>query len=207
MTTSAVTPAIVTLEEAQDYLRDSGVRDASNDTVMRILNGVHGDFCEITARKRVIDDDTTITEYRDGDGSQTIFTLEYPITALTTVTLYPHESTLTETYSGPGTSLSNDDMIVDQIAGKIKLKDDIFPSDFQSVQLDYKAGHSSTSSEAAAIKLVLLEMLQTRWARFLEKPSIISTREQNEHRWTFKKDKEIRDATLRLCSPWRRLHW
>jgi hypothetical protein len=207
MTVAALTPTLVELEETQEYLRDQGHRDGNQDHLQRIINGVTGEVYALTERARILDDDSTITEYRDGDGSNCIFTNEYPITAVTTVTLYPHETILTEAITGPGTSVSNDDMIVDQPGGKIILKNDLFPAATMGVQIDYKAGHASGSSSLEALRLVMFQQVQARWQRFIEKPGIISTREAGDDRWTFKSDAVLHQAWVSDLAPWRRLHW
>lgn len=206
MTITAVTPEIVTLTEAKEYLRDQGVRDGHLDHLQRLLNGVTGEVYEITGRKRILDDDSSITEYRDGDGTNELWTKEYPITYLAAITLYPHE-TNPDIIVGPLTDPANDDVIVDMPNGKVQLRYEEFPDGFQTAVVSYKAGHSATSSEIQGLKMVMLEQLQVRWQRFIEKSGLISTREADDHRWTFKKDAEIQRAWVRALQPWRRMHW
>lgn len=207
MSVTATTPEIVTLAEAQEYLRDLGVRDGNLDHLQRIINGVTGEAYEITARKRILDTDAEIQEYRDGDGTQMIYTDEFPITDVALVVRWPNDSTLIDVITGPGAATSNDDVVVDQAGGKIILRDKTFPIGAQKVLLTYKAGHATGSPEVESFRLVLLEQIQARWQRFIEKPGIISTREAADDRWTFKSDAEIRKAWLAALRPWRRFYW
>ncbi len=207
MTVTAVTPTIITLEEAQKYLRDQGVRDGNADHLQRIVNGVTAECYEITGRTRILDDDSVIVEYRDGDGTSVIFTDEHPVTSLSLVTRWPHETSLVDTITGPGTNLSNDDMLYDRESGKIELKEKYFPAGNQTVVLIYKAGHADGDHEIEGLRLVLLEQVHVRWQKFIEKPGILSTREAGDDRWTFKKDAEIRSAWVRSLRPWRNWQW
>lgn len=204
MTVTLLTPALVSFEEAQSYLRDHGYRDANADVLRMLINAVTADVYKLTARNRLLDDDTTITEYRDGNDGQTIITREYPITEVTTVTLWPHETSFADVVTGPGAAVSNDSMIVDQPQGEITLKDRAFPMGTQTVQIEYKAGYATASAEAAALTGTVLELLQSRWQRYIEKHGNISTREAGDQRWTFKPDAQIQQQMLRSLRPWRR---
>jgi len=208
MSLAALTPEIVTLSEAQDYLRDLGASNEGNaDNLQRVINGTTQWAYELTERKRLLDDDSSITEYRDGDGTSSLFTHEWPITSLDAVTLYPHDSGLLKAIIGPGTSVSNDEIVVDQPNGEILLQEDVFPDGKQTAVLAYKAGYTVDGNEHEGIKLALLQIVQMQWQKFIEKPGIIQTREMDTQRWTFKSDAAIRKEAMRLLRPWRRLHW
>lgn len=204
MTLAALTPTLVTLDEAQAYLRDKGVRDGNADIVQTLLNAVTGELYKLSGRRKILNDNLWINEYRQGDGSTTILTHEAPIVDVSQVVLHPHNASLTRTLTGPATAVSNANMMVDQALGKIVLKDFVFPDSQLAVQIDYKAGGATTDPEVQAARAVILELLQSHWQKFVDSEGNLSSRSAGDQEWVFRSTDQQRRDFLRKIRPFRR---
>ncbi len=207
MAISAISPELVPLDDARRYLNDNGLESRGNaDNLQAIINGATGWVYHWTGRRRLIDDGSVISEFHDGDGTNEITVDEWPITDVSAVVLYPFDATLTTTITGPGSSASNDDMLVFADEARIVLRNYTTPEVPMGVRVDYKAGYATTSPEIAAIRAVVLELVMQKWMRYRNKDTHIQSRNSENASVTFKTDEDIDAAVIRQLRQFRRLH-
>lgn len=205
MPIAAITPEIVTIDQASAYLREGGVESAgASDILQAIINGATAWLYHWTGRKRLLDDDTSIVEYLHGDGGLTIMAHEWPIQSVSEVVLYPHDASQTVTLTGPGTSLSNDDMFWES-DGYVHLKSYSTPDDRSSVKLTYKAGYQSTDHDIANIRQALLEMVLGKWQRFKTQSVGLDERRTESSTLSFS-DADVDPAVRTALQMYRRWH-
>lgn len=205
MSIAALTPEIVTLDQAKAYLREPGLDQDLTENLRIILNGIHGWVHQYTRRKWLLSSGSTqIVEYVNGRGDDHVELREWPITSLDEVVLYPHHPSATVTITGPGTSLYNDDMYWEADPGIVTLITYSFPDGRNLAKVTYKAGYASDSHEIATIRAAMLELLQFHWMRLKSKDLGIEMRKKDQESVTFK-DQDIDPAVLRQLEPFRRV--
>ena len=85
------TKALITLDEAKEYLKVSGTAD--DQIISTLINAVSGLVCGYLNRNLVR---ATYTEYYSGDGSQSLMLRNYPVVSITSI----YEDDLREWASG-----------------------------------------------------------------------------------------------------------
>jgi len=143
--------SFVTLSQVKDYLDiPSGTTD-HDDFLSGVAARVSGILEEYLDRQIEAGDVTD--EVRDGDGSDTIYTRQWPVNSVSKVeTRY--------TLSGSWSEVDSSDYEFDGDRGRIILKSGFFPAGERTVRLSYNAGYSAIPS---ALVQACLELTALVW--------------------------------------------
>lgn len=191
MPTLTLSPdALVSLDRARAYLEGQGLVSKGLDMLALHVNAATGFILGFCNRKRLAWVDADITEYREGNGCQTIWTREAPIRKLTSVTLLPHDQYGgTVALTGPTPpALATSDLYFDATTGQIRLLTYDFPEGPASVKLVYRAGYyaqdqptagAAADPERALLELTCCELILRKWKRWQAK-NVGVTSQSNE---------------------------
>lgn len=204
MAVSAITPELVTLKEARDFLGEQQIDPDIAGNLQRVLNSVVGWVYEYLGRYYIAyDANVDIVEYVRGRGDHELWLRETPVRSVSEVITYPMYDTLGYTITGPGAAYFNDDMYYNPDTGQAFLKTYEVPDMHMAAKVTYKAGYDATAPELFTIKGATLELLQFHWQRHVNNDPMISSKTQGDDSITFRTD-DIDPAVLRQLRPYRR---
>ena len=201
----------VTVEEALAYLQDQGNPVDDQDLLKMHINAVAGMVVRITNRPRLfwVDDDAISELKTIPENTNIFFTSAAPIRKITSVVIYPHDSTGT-TYTGPSEPTTyTDDFYFDPAKGYVIYKPGNWPSGPSSVQINYEAGFfkPGTDNEGNAtlgdpeyhtLKMVALDALGAKWARYRNKKHGVSSETRGEQSIVYSVDDFSKTAMKEL---------
>lgn len=166
----------ITVTDSLAYLRDQGTRINDNDMLRMHINAVTALMLRVMARDRMIwVDDDEISEYRAGDGSSYLYLKNAPVRKVAKVTLEPMSSGSVELTGPTEPALMNDDMWFNPVSGQLALKTRVFPEGPSTVLIEYESGYYKQDSptdgdpadpELAGLKMIALDALAAKWARY-----------------------------------------
>ena len=190
MAIAAISQVIVTKEQVRTHLQENSISEAMTDTLQLHINGATSFLLGYTGRKRLVEDSgSDLTEYYDGDGTQSLILRESPVISISEVVLDPHYSSVAVTLTGPtAPALQTDDMYIDAEGGILYLKNYSFPNSSQSVQLDYSPGFEDTADEFLALQAIVLDTILRRFTAWKEKRSGVSSTSRSEESITYTAD-------------------
>lgn len=167
MAVSLHAQALVTVEEALVYIQDQGSPRDDNDLLRMHINAVTAFMLTVTNRARLLHvTDDTITEFRNGDGTPEIYLRDAPVAKITSVTLNPNFSTSTTVEVPTGSDTYSDQMYFEPRTGLLVLKNRAFPDGKASVKVVYEAGFEADDAEILGLKMIALDALASKWARW-----------------------------------------
>lgn len=198
MTVTLHGQAVIDLDEARSYIQDNGAAVGNSDLLKQHINAVTALMQVVTGRKYLKHvADSAITELRDGRGRPDIWTREAPIQKLTSVTLMPYRAEA-ETITGPGTDAYNEYMWYNSGEGLITMKTLSFPEGNSTVQIVYEAGFTSTDVEMSGMKMIALEAVATKWARYKSQRHGVSSENRGEFTVTYSENDFSNNAMKEL---------
>ena len=163
---------LLTLSGVQEYLQDSTT--GNEERFKDLVNVVSHLFNTETGRKlknRTYSSTASTTEdyeYRDGNGTDTMYLYEYPITSNSSdMTIFVDTD---REYSSTSDQVTSTDIIIYPDEGKIVIDDDTFSVGDQSVRFKYSAGYTvATSSSGSTVGTLPsdLEYAAKEMTRFL----------------------------------------
>lgn len=160
--------ALITVADFKVYI---GQSTSSTSYVARyedIINSVSWRFNDYTKRKLKA---RSITEYRDGNGTQEIYTREWPINSNSTnIDIRIDEN---RSYSTSSKVVSTG-VVIYSTPGKIYLEDYTMTEAAQSVKLGYNGGYSTIPYDLA---YACKELCRLMWKR--EQTNLIGVKTQN----------------------------
>lgn len=188
--------ALVSVDRARAYLQNQGIPAEGQDMLVLHVNAASGFVLGFCGRRRLAYVAADLTEYRRGNGGQTMWTREAPIKQVVSVTLYPHlASPAPIVIAGPAAGqLANADMYYDEREGFIHLTSYVFPLEEAAVRLIYRAGYYADGSpqagdaaepERALLELVCCELILRKWKRYQAKSIGVVSESSGDHSVTY----------------------
>jgi hypothetical protein len=105
------------------------------------------------------------TEYHDGDGSNTLYLNQFPISSTTiTITIDADRVYTTDL------RVTDTDIMLSTESGRVRLDDDTFDIGTRNVKVVYSAGY--TTSGAFDLVLAAKELVQLMWNRYTKKDMV-----------------------------------
>ena len=203
MAVAPITPEIVTLEEARNYLGEQQIDPDVAGNLQTVINSVTGWVHAYLRRRHLVNDGTTITEYVRGRGDNELQLKEYPLVEVSEVVTWPFHDTLGYTITGPGATQYDDEMYYDRLTGQVWLKNYDVPDQPNGAKVTYKAGYDSGSVELATIKGATLELIQFHWGRHVNNDAGIESKTQGDDSVTYTL-RDIDPAVIRQLHEFRR---
>jgi hypothetical protein len=148
--------ALITVANFKSYIgQDTG--STSNDSRYEdIINNVSWRFNSITNRLLKA---RSITEYRDGNGTQEVYTDQWPINSNSTSIDIRID---TDRDYDTGDKVDSDSIVIYSTPGRIHLEDDTFSTGPQAVKLVYNGGYSTIPYDLA---YAAKEMCRLLWKK------------------------------------------
>lgn len=148
------TSTIVTLAEMRAFLNIPTAQTGKDDLLIDLLDSYNAEMEEYLGVAMI---NSTYTETYDGNGTDSLFLNHYPIISVTTLTIDDVAQTL------------NTDYYIHGEEGYIKLEDDTFGDELNSVDIVYVAGHGVARTN---VSKVLKNALKT-WVGRVFKAEVI----------------------------------
>lgn len=188
MTISAMNQSFVPLARAKTYLKEARLDVEKSELVQLHINAISAYILAISGQSSLVWQDSWIEEYRDGDGSDSLYLRSRPVREIDSVTFYPGRD-YEEIYTGPGTAVSNTEILVNQRTGELMLLLRAMPTLMMGVMVKYKAGWylpdqpndgDAGDPEGHLLQTVTLNVLQRRWSNMIQNTVGIASRSTTE---------------------------
>lgn len=200
--------SLISVEEALAFLQDQGSATDDQDLLRTHLNAVAGMMVKLTGRDRLIwKTGDNITEYRDGYGSDRLFLKNAPIRSIVSISLEPQQTTPTSIVVPTAPATFSDGCYFDPTVGVLVLKSRTFPSGPGSVRVVYTAGYyvqdqpaagDHADLEAAELKMIALNVLARKWARWKNGRHGIASESRGDQSISFSPDDMTKDEIREL---------
>jgi hypothetical protein len=200
--------SLISVEEALAFLQDQGSPTDDQDLLRTHLNAVAGMMVKLTGRDRLIwKTGDSITEYRDGYGSDRLFLKNAPIRSIVSVDLSPNQTTPQSIAVPTPPATFSDECYFDATMGVLVLKSRVFPSGPASVKVVYTAGFyvqdqptagSPADLEAAELKMIALNVLARKWSRWKNGRHGIASESRGDLSISFSPDDMTKDEIREL---------
>ena len=138
---------LTTLEAARAYLQaNANGATADNDVLQRMISSMSSAVANYCNRNQLLTG--TVTETRNGNSKATMMTREYPVTAMTSVTIN-------------GAVMPASSYVFD--SDEIHLLNSVFSNGIKNVILVYTAGHVAGDMKASVFEHAVLEWVAVRF--------------------------------------------
>lgn len=188
------TNALITVAEFKSYIGQSTGSTSNESRYEDLINQASIRFNTITRRKLK---GRSITEYRDGDSSQELYTNEWPIESVSTnISIWVD---IDRNYT-TDTKVDSTNIIIYSTKGQIKLKNDSFSAGDQSVKMTYTAGYSTVPED---LKYACKEYCRLMWKR--EASNQIGIKSQSVEGGTVTYEQDMPWSVRRILDYYKRL--
>ena len=161
--------SLLTLAELKVYFGlSTGASTTYDRSFKTLINDVSWQFNSYTNRHLK---SREITEYRDGTGTDTIFTNEFPIVSASTSIDIRVD---TDRGYSTGDKIGSTSIVIYSTEGKITIEDDTFDAGEQSVKIVYEGGYSTIPWD---LRRAAREMCRVLWER--EKNNSVGRRSES----------------------------
>jgi len=208
--------SFVTVAETLTFLQDQGTAGDDNDLLRHHINGVSAMILKLTGRDRIVwANGDQITEYRDGFEEPTLYLHNAPVREIVSVTLYPHWGASVSIAVPTPPSFYSDEMYFDERTGLVALKNRVFPTGPKQVAIVYEAGFyapdlpnsgDAADSEYLELKLIALNAIARRWARWKNQTHGIASESRGDHQVSYTAE-DITPEELKALRRYRRGLW
>jgi len=185
--------ALISLGDFKLYIGQSTSSTSYGARYEDIINAVSWRFNDYTKRKLKA---RSITEYRDGNGTQEIYTREWPINSNSTnISIYIDEDRAYST----STKVSATSIVIYSTPGRIYLDDDTMTEAAKSVKLVYNGGYSTIPYDLA---YACKEMCRLMWKR--EQTNLIGVKTQNVEGQSISFEEDLPWSVKRILNMYKR---
>lgn len=153
--------ALITLAEFKKYIGQSTGSTSYDERYINLINQSSIRFNNLTNR---LLKSRSITEYRDGDGDNALYTNQWPIVSNSTNIdiRIDTDRAYTSTDFPTTDKVDSTSIIIYSTKGMIKLKGKSFSAGDQSIKLTYTAGYSTIPED---LKYACMEHCRLMWKR------------------------------------------
>jgi len=169
MTDLSTTLALCSLEELKDFL--DLTKAGADEALKRIINSVSAD-CQNRYCRRIFLLATYTDEKHDGSGNEILWTKNYPVTQITSITPYEDATALT---------VSGTEFDFDPISGEIHLRDGrVFVEGFQNVKITYSAGYDGIDNLPEDLRQSVVKASAHKWNEQSKKTYSVEEQDKGE---------------------------